>query len=47
MLDAWHMLDDPQVVSQFDANFVGTYEQSALKEKLGVNYYNVINANTL
>jgi len=40
-LNAWLMLDDEKIVSQFDRNFYGTIQGKDVEEKIGLEYYNV------
>lgn len=42
MLKVWHMLNDDDIVSQFDANYHGDYNLDLLANKIGVNHYKVI-----
>jgi hypothetical protein len=41
-LNAWHMLDDEKIVSQFDRNFYGTINGKDVEKNIGLEYYNVI-----
>lgn len=41
MLKAWRMVEDDQVVSQFEKNFATSVSEQELKEKTGVNYHHV------
>lgn len=41
MLEAWRMVEDKKVVSQFDKNFVSSISQEELKQKTGVEYHRV------
>ena len=41
MVRAWKMLDDSNIVSQFDPNYAGEYELTNLESKIGVQNYQV------
>ena len=41
MLKAWHMLEDNEIVSQFDSNYLGDYDLNTLTNVIGVNHYKV------
>ena len=41
-LKAWHMLNDSDVVSQFDRNYLGDATQDEVLNKCGVEYHHVI-----
>ncbi|RNA16497.1 1-2-dihydroxy-3-keto-5-methylthiopentene dioxygenase [Brachionus plicatilis] len=41
MLEAWRMIDDAQMTSQFDKNFASPVDQHQLKQTTGVDYYHV------
>jgi 1,2-dihydroxy-3-keto-5-methylthiopentene dioxygenase len=45
-LKAWHMLDDDQIVSQFDRNYNGELDENIVRNEMGVNYHH-INVNDL
>lgn len=40
-LKAWFMLDDDEIVSQFDRNYARPADQAEVLEKTGVQYYHV------
>jgi len=41
MLKAYYMLEENEIVSQFDANYLGDYDLNALTNVIGVNHYKV------
>lgn len=41
-LNAWFMLDDDEIVSQFDRNYARPAAQTEVLEKTGVQYYHVM-----
>jgi 1,2-dihydroxy-3-keto-5-methylthiopentene dioxygenase len=45
-LKAWHMLNDDQIVSQFDRNYNGELDENTVKNEMGVVYHH-INVNDL
>ncbi len=45
-LKAWHMLDQDQIVSQFDRNYNGEIDANVVQNEIGVSYYH-INVNDL
>lgn len=40
-LNAWYMLEDENIVSQFDKNFYGTISGKDVEENIGLAHYNV------
>ena len=40
-LNAWYMLEDENIVSQFDKNFLGVVSGKDVEEKIGLAHYNV------
>ena len=41
MVKAWHMIEEPTVVSQFDGNYLGDYSLDCLEKVIGVEQYQV------
>lgn len=41
MFKAWQMVDDTDVVSQFDRNFACPITENQVKEKIGLTYHHV------
>lgn len=41
LLNAWQMLDDNEIVSQFDRNFACPVKQDEIADKIGLTYHHV------
>ena len=42
-LSAWQMLEDTQIVSQFDRNYAGDVNAKNVEESIGITYHTVNN----
>jgi 1,2-dihydroxy-3-keto-5-methylthiopentene dioxygenase len=40
-LKAWHMLDEDQIVSQFDRNYNGELDEKTVRNEMGVTYHHI------
>ena len=40
LLNAWQMLDDTEIVSQFDRNYAGEINAKRVEDEIGLQHYN-------